>query len=87
MHPQETKSPQQASFIMAENESLDLGKAPRWQPVHRLLGTRVVADATALAPFIDLFRRYRREWLELAARGQSRQWLWADWLAPRKVAV
>jgi hypothetical protein len=38
-------------------------------------------------PFVDLLRRYRREWLDLAAHGQSRQWLWADWLTPRKVAV
>lgn len=54
---------------------------------NHLLGTKVVLDETTLPPFVDLFRRYRREWLELAARGQTLEWPWADWLAPRKVAV
>jgi hypothetical protein len=62
------------------------GRMPRFFRNH-LLGTKVVHDETSLAPFVDLFRRYRREWLDLAARGQSRQWLWADRLTPRKVVV
>jgi len=62
------------------------GTMPRFFRNH-LLGTSVVPDESALAPFIDLFRRNRREWLELAAHGQTHQWLWADWLSPRKVAV
>jgi 7-cyano-7-deazaguanine synthase in queuosine biosynthesis len=62
------------------------GSVPTFFRNH-LLGTKVILDDTALAPFVELFRRYRREWLEIAARGQTRQWLWADWLAPRKVAV
>jgi len=62
------------------------GAVPRFFRNH-LLGTKVIRDEASLAPFVELFRRYRREWLDLAARGQTRQWLWADWLAPRKVAV
>lgn len=66
---------------------LDAGETvPRFFRDH-LLGTKVVLDKTAMGPFVDLFRRYRHEWLELAARGQTRGGLWADWLAPKKVAV
>lgn len=52
-----------------------------------LLGTKVVLEEATIAPFIELFSSYRHEWLELAARGQTFGWPWADWLAPRKVAV
>lgn len=52
-----------------------------------LLGTKVVLADTDMAPFAELFCRYRHEWLELAARGQSLGWIWTDWLARREVAA
>ncbi len=52
-----------------------------------VLGTKVVLEDTEMAPFVELFCRYRHEWLELAARGQSLGWIWTDWLARREVAA
>ena len=52
-----------------------------------LIGTGVVQHSEQLTPFVDLYRRYRKEWLTLVARAQTQGWSWANLLAPRKVAV
>jgi len=54
-----------------------------------LVKTGIVArdDEEGLSFYAELFRRYYREWLDLAAIGRERGWLWAGMLAPRAVAV
>lgn len=42
-------------------------------------GTRVVSDGESVQPWIDLLIRYRDEWLNLIADGQSVGRKWADW--------
>ncbi len=44
------------------------------------LGTRVEDSAAALEPWVQVLLRYRKEWLDLVALGQSRGWNWARWL-------
>ena len=44
-------------------------------------------DETGLIFYAELFRRYCREWLDLAAMGQERGWSWAGMLGPRAAAV
>jgi hypothetical protein len=62
------------------------GTIPRFFRLH-LRGTKIVREDTEMAPFVELFCRYRHEWLELAARGQSLGWIWTDWLARREIAA
>jgi hypothetical protein len=59
---------------------------PRYFRSH-LLGTGIVEEGESLAPFVDLYRRYRKEWLSLVANARARSWSWANLLASRKVAV
>jgi 7-cyano-7-deazaguanine synthase in queuosine biosynthesis len=53
-----------------------------------LIKTGVVAagDGRGLASYAELFHRYCREWLDLAAMGRERGWPWAEMLAPQSVA-
>jgi hypothetical protein len=44
------------------------------------LGTGVEGSAAALEPWVQVLLRYRKEWLDLVALGQSRGWNWARWL-------
>jgi hypothetical protein len=44
-------------------------------------------DADAMEPFAGLFRRYRREWIDLAFRGRVLGWPWADWIVPELLAA
>jgi hypothetical protein len=59
---------------------------PRFFRGH-LLGTGVAENGESLAPFVELFRRYRQEWLGLVAKGRERGWPWARLLTPERVAV
>jgi 7-cyano-7-deazaguanine synthase in queuosine biosynthesis len=70
----------------ARLEELDSDRVPVSFRLH-LLGTRVVGDAGALEPFVELFRRYRREWMDLALRGRALGRPWADWVAPEPLAT
>lgn len=65
--------------------ALDEGDAPHFFRNH-LVGTEVVGRGEPLAPYVALFRRYRREWLDLAGRGRSRGLAWADLLSPAVTA-
>jgi 7-cyano-7-deazaguanine synthase in queuosine biosynthesis len=66
---------------------LDEGVMPPEFFLRHLVNTKIIADKSAAGPFVSLFRKYRQEWLELAARGQTEGWPWADWLVPAGVAV
>lgn len=63
-----------------------LAAVPRFFKRH-LVGTGVVAHGEPLTPHVALYRRYRKEWLELVARGRSEGWSWADMLSPAESAV
>jgi 7-cyano-7-deazaguanine synthase in queuosine biosynthesis len=56
---------------------LTAGNIPGFFRRH-LLGTQVVEHESALRPFVELFRRYRCEWLALAELGRAYGWPWAD---------
>jgi hypothetical protein len=58
-----------------------------WFLRRHLIGTGVVQDGQPLTPFVDLYRRYRNEWLALVAKAQALGWSWPNLLTPRKVAV
>ena len=49
-----------------------------------LLGSRIIGQGESLGPVIELLRRYRAEWLAIAAEGVDRGWDWAKLLAPTK---
>lgn len=59
----------------------DLGgqSLPEWF-LRYALGTRVAENSDALRGWVDVLLRYRAEWLNLVAFGQSRGWEWAGWL-------
>jgi 7-cyano-7-deazaguanine synthase in queuosine biosynthesis len=52
---------------------------PDWFLRHSL-GTRVEVNADSLEEWIGVLLRYRSEWLELSALGQSKGWKWANWI-------
>ena len=52
---------------------------PEWC-LQYALGTRVVEDRDALRSWVDVLLRYRAEWLDLIAMGQSKGWKWANLL-------
>jgi hypothetical protein len=52
---------------------------PEWF-LRYALGTHVAESPAALRSWVDVLLRYRAEWLELVAFGQSKGWKWARWL-------
>jgi hypothetical protein len=52
-----------------------------------LIGTRIAKPGDDLGPFVQLFQRYQREWLELAERGYEYGWPWAERLAARPLVA
>lgn len=61
--------------------------APRLRD--HLVRTAIVArgDEVEMEFYAELFRRYCREWHDLAGMGRELGWPWAEMLAPRQVAV
>ena len=47
-----------------------------------IVGSGIVSPGESLAPHVELYQRYRREWLDLVAAGQAEGRSWADLLAP-----
>ena len=43
---------------------------------NHLIGTRIVERGEAIGPFVDLLRRYHREWFDLIRTGQQMGWTW-----------
>lgn len=76
---------QQVARLVSSNRPGTI--APRLRD--HLVKTGIVArgDEAGLAFYAELFRRYCREWLDLATMGRERGWSWAGMLAPRAVAV
>ena len=58
---------------------------PEWF-LQYALGTRVVEDRDALRGWVDVLLRYRAEWLDVIALGQSKGWKWAS-LLPTSAAA
>lgn len=52
---------------------------PEWF-LRYALGTRVAENPASLRGWVDVLLRYRAEWLDLVAFGQSKGWAWARWL-------
>jgi len=77
------------AFLMQVSKLSELeprAKEP-WFLRRHLVGTGAVEDGQPLTPFVDLYRRYRNEWLALVAKARAQGWSWANLLTPRKVAV
>ncbi len=77
------------AFLMQVEKLSELDahpSVPRFFRRH-LVGTGVVAQGGSLSPHVDLFRRYRDEWLALVARGRVEGWAWADLLSPAETPV
>lgn len=72
------------AFLMQVEKLADLDGRPAIPRFFRrhLVGTGVVAQGEPLAPYVELYRRYRSEWLALVARGRAEGWTWAEMLAP-----
>jgi 7-cyano-7-deazaguanine synthase in queuosine biosynthesis len=47
-----------------------------------LLGSGVIGQGDSPLPQIELLRRYRQEWLTIAAEGKERGWSWVNLLTP-----
>lgn len=58
---------------------------PEWF-LRYALGTRVAENPAALRGWVDVLLRYRAEWLDLIALGQSKGWEWAGWLPASSAA-
>ena len=58
---------------------------PEWF-LRYALGTRAEEDRDALRSWVDVLLRYRAEWLDLIAMGQSKGWDWAK-LLPASAAA
>jgi hypothetical protein len=68
---------------MAENEYLDISKSHRWRRVYDAVRyDRPIGQIPG--PLIDLYRRYRREWLLLVERGLREAWKWSQIMVPRQ---
>lgn len=52
---------------------------PEWF-LRYALGIRVAENRAVLKGWTDVLLRYRAEWLDLVARGQSKGWKWAGWV-------
>jgi 7-cyano-7-deazaguanine synthase in queuosine biosynthesis len=77
------------AFLRQVNKLSELdgeGTVPSFFRNH-LVRTKVVEGEGQLIPFVKLFRRYRREWIDLVSRERTRDLVWGDWLTPRKVAM
>jgi 7-cyano-7-deazaguanine synthase in queuosine biosynthesis len=66
--------------------SLHDEKIPRFFRQH-LIGTGVVERDADLGPFVQLFRRFHQEWLDLAERGRAHSWPWIDLLGRKPLAL
>jgi hypothetical protein len=77
------------AFLMQVSKLSELESPTKvpWFFRRHLVGNGVVEDGQPLAPFVDLYRRYRNEWLALVAKARAQGWSWANLLTPRKVAV
>jgi hypothetical protein len=58
---------------------------PEWF-LRYALGTGVAENPAALRGWVEVLLRYRAEWLELIAIGQSKGWKWAGWLRASSAA-
>ena len=68
-------------------EELESGGAIPTSFVSHLVGTLIVDHVDYLNPYIKLFLRYRREWLDVLATVRGQDYSWAAWLpTPSKVA-
>jgi hypothetical protein len=47
-----------------------------------LFGSRILGQGDSPRPIIELWRRYRQEWLTIAAQGNERGWSWVRLLTP-----
>jgi len=50
-----------------------------------LQSTEIVTNSRIPVEIIDLYKRYRREWLMIIARGQQQGWKWSKIMAPATV--
>jgi hypothetical protein len=50
--------------------------------VRHLRSTEVISDSRVPGAMIDLYRRYRQEWLLLVKRGLRADWKWSRMMAP-----
>ena len=58
---------------------------PEWFLAYAI-GTGVAEDPAALRDWVDVLLRYRAEWRDLIAQGQSKGWDWAGWLPASSAA-
>ncbi len=49
-----------------------------------ILGSGIIGHEESPLPVIKLLRRYRQEWLTIAAEGIERGWTWVNLLTPTK---
>lgn len=76
----EKLSPLKATLMQVERlGELRRQPLPEWF-LRYALGTRVAENPAALRGWVDVLLRYRAEWLDLVAFGQSKGWKWARWL-------
>jgi 7-cyano-7-deazaguanine synthase in queuosine biosynthesis len=61
------------------------GELPRRLRRH-LFGSGVLAHGESPQAVVELLRRYRQEWLAVAAEGQEREWSWVKLLTPTTFA-
>ncbi|MFH1924307.1 MAG: 7-cyano-7-deazaguanine synthase [Planctomycetota bacterium] len=60
------------------------GKVPRQLSRH-FYGTKALASGESVDSFVDVYRRYRQEWLSVIARGRAMNMDWAQLLSPESV--
>lgn len=78
--------PLKATLMLVERlGELRSQSLPEWF-LRYALGTRVEENSAALRDWIDVLLRYRAEWLDLIAFGQSKGWEWASWLPASSAA-
>jgi 7-cyano-7-deazaguanine synthase in queuosine biosynthesis len=66
---------------------LENGAAFHRTDLNYLHHTEVIAAGESPAALVDLYRRYRSEWLRLIAAGQERGWPWIAGFAPCREAA
>ncbi len=47
-----------------------------------LLGSKIIGHGESPGPVVEVLRRYRQEWLTIAAEGIERGWTWVKLLTP-----
>lgn len=50
--------------------------------VRHLRATEVISSDSVPSEIVDLYRRYRKEWLNLIAKGQHQGWKWTQMMSP-----